>query len=311
MRQALASILFNELEHRHNLYIITGDTGFKVFDKLQTKFPENYLNSGLSEGAMTGMAAGMALQGKTVFTYGIAPFVTIRCMEQIKLDICYQNLPVIITGVGRGMIYGASGPTHHAFTDISCTASMPGLTVICPADPMELTQAVKELLNAPRPTYLRLGKTGEPQLHSMHAEFKIGEALCLSTPHDMEIAICATGNMVEKALKVKDILSVRGLAPAVYDFHTIKPIDKKTLLNISQRASLIVTMEEHNIFNGFGAIIASTISEFSKRPLIHKFGIPDAFPENCGSHEWMLKNIGLEPFLMAQIIEQKWTDLQK
>jgi transketolase len=311
MRQKLASTLLTELENNKNLYVITGDTGFKVFDVLQEKFPENYLNSGLSEGAMTGMAAGMALQGKTVFTYGIAPFVTLRCIEQIKLDICYQNLPVIITGVGRGVVYGASGPTHHAFTDISCTASMPGITVICPADPLETAHAVRELIENPSPTYLRLGKTGEPVLHSKHSEFRIGKALCLSKPHDMEIAIAATGNMVEKALKVKDILSVRGLAPAVYDFHTIKPVDTQCLQEISQKASLVVTMEEHNVFNGFGAIIASEMSGFEKRPVILKFGLPDSFPEKCGSHEWMLEKAGLDPFTMAMQIEKRFFEISQ
>jgi transketolase len=309
MRKNLAATITRLTEKNKNIYLVTGDTGFKVFDDFKEKFPHNYLNSGLCEAAMTGLAAGMAIQGKTVFTYGIAPFVTLRCLEQIKLDICYQNLPVIITGVGQGIIYGASGPTHHAITDISCMSAMPNITVICPADPIEAGQAGEALVKQQTPAYLRLGKTGEPNLYTTRPEFQIGKAVKMSIPPDTDIAICATGNMVERALIVKNILSVRGFTPSVYNFHTIKPMDNDCLLYISKTSKLIVTMEEHNIFNGFGAIIASKICEFNKNCEFLKIGIEDIFPENCGSYEWMTEKLALSPNIIAEKIELKYLNL--
>ena len=177
MRKAFVNKLTQLVNKNKDIYLLTGDLGFSVFDEFKNNFHDNYLNVGVSESNMIGMAAGLALAGKQVFVYSIIPFVTLRCLEQIRNDLCYQRLPVKIIGVGEGLSYGTAGATHHALEDIAIMSALPEMTVIAPGDPKEVECAVANSLELKGPCYIRLGKTGEPILHKKGFSFEIGKAI--------------------------------------------------------------------------------------------------------------------------------------
>ena len=175
MRKAFVNKLTELVSKNKNIYLLTGDLGFSVFDDFRNIFPENFVNMGLSEANMIGVASGMAMNGKYVFVYSIIPFITFRVLEQIRNDICLQNLPVKIIGVGEGLTYGTSGPTHHAIEDIGIMSSLPNMIVLSPGDPVEVEKLVEESINLKSPCYIRLGKNGEPAFNSPNTKIEIGK----------------------------------------------------------------------------------------------------------------------------------------
>jgi len=175
MRTAFIKTLTEIAEEDKDVFLLTGDLGFSVFEDFEKKFGERFINIGIDEQNMTGIAAGLALENKKVFTYSIIPFATMRCFEQIRNDICYQNLDVKIIGVGAGLSYGPAGMTHQAIEDISILRTLPNMTVICPGDPIETRKAVRQSMNLSGPCYIRLGKKGEPNLHDPNVNYQIGK----------------------------------------------------------------------------------------------------------------------------------------
>ena len=161
MRKAFVKVLNELCENNDKIILITGDLGFGVFDDFRNKFPKQFLNAGIAEANIVGMAAGLALSGYRVFTYSIAPFLVYRAFEQIRDDLCYQNLPVTIVGVGSGLSYGNAGPSHHATEDLALMVTLPNMTVVAPGDPLEVEEAVRKIANIPGPSYLRLNRSGD------------------------------------------------------------------------------------------------------------------------------------------------------
>ena len=189
MRIAFIKKVIELAEKNKNIYILTADTGFKVFEGFREKFPERYLNVGISEASMIGIAAGLALSNKIVFTYAITPFVTMRCFEQIRNDLCYQRLPVVLIGVGQGLTYAGAGATHHSIEDIAIMNCLPNMTIVCPGDPFEVSRAIEESVRlVDGPCYIRLGKTGEPGLYGTpFPEFRIGKGISVRKGSDIVI----------------------------------------------------------------------------------------------------------------------------
>ena len=294
MRIAFLNKLTELMEQDDSIYILVADTGFHVFDEFQNRFSDRYLNVGISEASMVGMASGLALSGKKVFTYGIVPFVTMRCFEQIRVDLCYPELPVTIVGVGGGLTYGPAGMTHHSIEDIAVMNCLPNMTVICPGDPIETQQAVEAVMLLEGPCYLRLGKTGEKVVHSQHQkDFAIGKGLRVRKGND--VAIIATGNMLPTAVDTCDILEADGVGPELVSMHTIKPIDKELIIELARRCRLIATVEEHSIIGGLGSVAAGVLTEeeLNTKVLLKKFAIGDEYARKAGSQDYLRRQYGL------------------
>ena len=294
MRIAFLNKLTELMEQDDSIYVLVADTGFHVFDEFQNRFSQRYLNAGISEASMIGMASGLALSGKKVFVYGIVPFVTMRCFEQIRVDLCYPELPVTIVGVGGGLTYGPAGMTHHSIEDIAVMNCLPNMTVICPGDPIETQQAVEAVMLLEGPCYLRLGKTGEKVVHNRRQKsFAIGKGLRVRKGND--VAIIATGNMLPTAVDTCDILEADGVGPELVSMHTIKPIDKELIIELARRCRLIATVEEHSIIGGLGSVVAGVLTEeeLNTKVLLKKFAIGDEYARKAGSQDYLRRQYGL------------------
>ena len=292
MRKAFAKKLTELVSGNKNIYLLTGDLGFSVFDEYKEKFPENFINMGVSEANMIGVAAGMAMRGKQVFVYSIIPFVTFRCLEQIRNDLCLQNLPVKIVGVGEGVSYGTAGPTHHAIEDIGIMSSLPNLTVISPGDPIEVEKVVEQSLNLTSPCYIRLGKSGEENLNSPEIDLKIGKGNIIKQGGD--IAIISTGNMLSTAVKVSNILKEENISPMVISLHTIKPLDENLLKAISKTIKHIFVLEEHISSCGLCSRISFFYSQENIKVNLTCIGLPDSFVYLVGKQDFLREIYGLD-----------------
>lgn len=281
--------------------LVTGDLGFMVLEGFRDTFPAQYLNAGVAEQNMIGVATGLALSGKRVFVYSIVPFVTCRCLEHIRNDVCYHNVPVCVVGVGGGYSYGNMGSTHHALEDIAVMRSLPNMTVICPGDPLETEAAVRAIVRHHGPCYLRLGKAGEPALHSSPFTLTIGKAIIMRSGTD--VVLIATGAMLEAAMDAALLLEVRGISAGLLSMPTVKPLDADAVA-LAARTGLIATVEEHSRIGGLGSAVAETLSE---RGILcpHKiFAAPDAFATTVGSQSSLRACAGLTAKHIALEIEK-------
>jgi transketolase len=266
-------------------------------DEFQSEYPERFLNVGISEAAMIGLAAGLALSGKQVFVYGIVPFVTLRCLEQIRVDLCYNNLPVRIIGIGGGVAYGPAGPTHHAVEDLAVMCALPNMTVICPGDSVEAGRAVTAAAALPGPAYLRLEKSSRPIHDARAAVFAIGRAIEVRAGRD--VGLVATGSMLEVAVAAADLLASRGLAPAVVSMHTLKPLDGDLLRALARRCHTLASIEEHSAVGGLGSRVADWLAA-ERQPLkLLKFALPDAYIPEGGSQAHLRRRFGLSADAIA------------
>jgi len=298
MRQAFLSALTELALADRSLMLLTGDTGFHVFDEFQKQFPGQYLNAGISEAAMIGMAAGLALSGKKVFVYGIAPFVTLRCLEQIRVDLCYQRLPVKIVGVGAGLTYGSSGSTHHTIEDIAVLNCLPAMTVLCPGDPHETTALTRAAMSLAGPCYLRIGKSGEPTVHPHPLPaLPIGQGITVRPGRD--VAIIATGNMLATAAETCQMLAGQGISAELVSMPTIKPLDRQLILDLANRFRLMVTVEEHNVIGGLGSAVAAVLATEALPVRLLMAGIPDQYADPAGSQEFLREAYHLTPPRLA------------
>ncbi|SHF72325.1 transketolase [Caldanaerobius fijiensis DSM 17918] len=301
MRTAFVNTLMNLMKKNDNIYLLTGDLGFSVFDKLKEQFPKNFLNVGISEANMIGIAAGLALCNKQVFVYSIIPFVTYRVLEQIRNDLCYQKLPVKIIGVGSGLSYGAAGVTHHSIEDIAIMSSLPEMTVLAPGDPVEVKLAVEQSINLEGPCYIRLGKNGEPVIHNeKNINFKIGKGIKLKEGND--ISVFVTGNMLETAVEVSKILENNNLSVEIISMHTIKPLDEDIIVESAKNKKLIVSIEEHIETGGLGSKIADVLLKNTIYKRFMKFALPDKFIHEVGSQKYLRQLYFLTPDKIASKI---------
>lgn len=274
------------------IHLVVGDLGFGVVETFSEHFPSRYLNAGVAEQNMTGIAAGMALCGKIVFTYSIANFPTLRCLEQVRNDVCYHQANVKIVAVGGGFAYGALGMTHHAVEDLAILRAIPELTVVAPGDPIEAAAATHAIAAHSGPCYLRLGRAGECVVHPAPIKFEIGKAIPLREGND--ITIISTGGMLATAVAVADALMVRGLETRVISMHTLKPLDTEAILSAIRETRALVTLEEHRIIGGLGSAVAEVLSE-SGEPAIpfKRLGIGISFTSEVGSQEFLRERHGL------------------
>jgi transketolase len=302
MRNAFADELTKLGNEDARVVMLSGDIGNRLFDKFKDKHPARFFNCGVAEANMMGVAAGMAMNGLRPVAYTITPFVTTRCLEQIRTDVCYHEAPVTIVSVGGGLAYSGLGPTHHACEDISFLRALPNMVVICPGDAHEVRAALRASMQQDRPVYIRMGKKGEPVVHAAPlADFAIGKAITIE--EGSEVCLLSTGNMLAEAVEAAHRLKEHGISTQVVSFHTVKPLDEDCLRNAFAKFRLVATLEEHSLIGGFGAAVSEWLadSETSAKKFL-RFGTPDAFFKKSGEQEYAREVLGLAAHQIAEKI---------
>lgn len=293
MRTAFIKTLTEIAEVDKNVMLLVGDLGFGVVVDFAERFPKQFLNVGVAEQNMAGVAAGLAMQGKTVFTYSIANFPTLRCLEQIRNDICYHNVNVTVVAVGGGLSYGSLGMSHHATEDIAIMRSLPNMTVVAPGDPLETRLAVSKLGQGIGPAYLRLGRAGEPNVHHDSFDFQIGKAVCVRSGNDA--TLISTGAMLATATEVADTLSSDGFSVRVLSMHSICPLDHEAIRCAADETGCLITVEEHSLVGGLGSAVAEILCGHSnKNWQLHRIGLPHEFSGIVGDQEYLKQKLGLD-----------------
>ena len=303
MRDAFTRALMREAAKDPKLTLVTGDLGFGVLKPFWETYPDQFVNAGIAEQNMTAMAAGMALEGKTVFTYSIGNFPTLRCIEQIRNDCAYHGANVNIVCVGGGFVYGSLGMSHHATEDLSTMRSLPDVAVFAPADKVEAAAVAKAVAAYPGTCYIRLGRGGEKVIREDIGEFKVGKAIpvCEGT----RVAIFSTGDIAGEVMKAKAILESQGITPTIYTFPTVKPIDADTVRACAASHELIVTCEEHSVVGGFGSAVAEVLAEISDSARLVRVGINDTYCAIVGDQNHLRRHYGLTGEKIAECIAKE------
>jgi len=294
MRTAFIQQLVEEARKDEKVFLLTGDLGFSVLEPFINEFPERYLNVGVAEQNMTGIAAGLAMDGWNVFTYSIANFPTLRCIEQIRYDVCYHNLNVKVVSVGAGYAYASLGASHHATEDIGMMRTIPNMIVASPGDPLEARIITTKFTEHNGPCYLRLGKAGEPLVHDKIDTLNIGDGLEVLKGKGTAVLTC--GAMLKYAA---DFIKANEQGFGLYSFPFIKPIDSALLKKIALEYNNIITIEEHQLSAGFGSVVLEAYNdlvqsgELESFPKVKRIGIPDKFISVAGSQEHLRGLAGL------------------
>ena len=300
MRNAFAEEMTKLASVDERVVVLSGDIGNKLFDKLKGVDENRFYNCGIAEANMMGVAAGMAMSGLRPFVYTITPFTTTRCFEQIRVDVCYHQAPVVIVGTGSGLSYSELGPTHHSLEDMAILRTLPGMRVIAPCDAAELRMVLHASLAQNSPTYIRIGKKGEPDIYNLPPELQIGKVNVLRPGRD--VALLCAGNMMSETFKVADSLNEINISAEIVSFHTIKPLDADYLREASRKFKLLVSIEEHGCIGGLGSAIAEwRMVNFEKITQL-SFGTPDVFAHEIGSQVYMREKYGLTATNIAATI---------
>lgn len=302
MRDTFVQTLIALAKKDSRIELVTGDLGFGVLKPFWEQCPNQFTNAGIAEQNMTALAAGMALEGKIVFTYSIGNFPTLRCLEQIRNDCAYHKANVKVVCVGGGFAYGSLGMSHHATEDIAILRALPDVAVVCPADLIEAQEAVKAIVDYPGTVYLRLGRGGEKRIHECVKDFRIGKAIKVRDGKD--IAILSTGAIFDEVRDSVSLLEYRGISPTVYTFPTVKPIDSEVIRELCSTHKLIITCEEHNLSGGFGSAVAEVMATTGAKSRLLTIGLADTYTHSVGSQKYLRKLNQLDAeSIMAKILK--------
>jgi len=286
VRNETIAVLTSYAAANPDVMLLTADLGYSVLEQYADQLPDQYCNVGVCEQAMVGIAAGLALSGKRVALYSIANFPTLRCLEQLRNDVCYHDLPVTVISVGGGLAYGPQGYTHHGLEDLGIMAMLPNMAVTCPADPHEAETLLPQLLERRGPAYLRLGRAGEPVLHDTATPITLGKAVTMRQGTD--VALLATGPILARANAAADILGERGISASVISFPSITPLDEEAISQLAASHRALLTIEEHSDQGGFGSRVADLLMASGTHIRFGKYGTTDALRGKVGSQNWML-----------------------
>ena len=301
MRNAFVQTLTELAQENPAVMLITGDLGFGVLSDFARCFPRQYLNIGVAEQNMTGVATGLALDGRIVFTYSIANFPTLRCLEQIRNDACYHDANVKIVSVGCGMSYGSLGTSHHATEDIAIIRALPNITVISPGDPWEARQATRAISRCSGPALLRLDKSAAAESFIPEEVFQLGKARRVREGQD--VTLIATGGILAEALAAADLLRSEAIHCRVLSMHTIKPLDTPELRAAALETGGIVTIEEHSVEGGLGGAVAENLLEAGAIPrFFFRVGLRGGFTSIVGSQQYLRKVYSLDAASIAAVV---------
>jgi len=283
------------------IVLITGDLGFGVLDEYRQKCPDQFINAGVAEQNMTSVAAGMALEGMIVFTYSIGNFPTLRCLEQIRNDVCYHDANVNIIAIGGGFSYGQLGMSHHATEDLSIMRALPNMKVYAPTDPWQAEFVVDELVTTPGPAYLRVDKSNAGLAQPRCGGFTSGVARVLRKGSD--ITIISTGGIVAECVEAARILERSGTSVQLIEMATVKPLDCDAVVSAVTASSLIVTVEEHSIVGGLGGAVAEVMAEIGGNTPLIRIGLPDVYSSIVGSQEFLRAAYGMDSSAIVERVE--------
>jgi len=281
------------------LYLITGDLGFGVLTSFAENYPSQFLNAGVAEQNMTGLAAGMALEGRIVFTYSIANFPTLRCLEQIRNDAAYHEANVKVVAIGAGFAYGSLGMSHHATEDLAIMRALP-ITVVSPGDLWEVEQATQALIETPGTCYFRLDKTHAGYTNKPGEVFRLGKARRIQEGAD--ITLMVTGGILADVIQAAELLRQDGVHCRVVSMHTLKPIDSEEILDAAANTGGILTIEEHTVDGGLGGAVAEVCLENQVVPKVfYRVGLRSGFSSVVGSQSYLKQYYSMD----VQTIVQK------
>jgi transketolase len=293
MRDAFAREMTDLAATRPELTLLSGDIGNRMFDRFKEVAPERFFNCGIAEANMMSLAAGMALSGLRPVIYTITPFTTTRCLEQIRVGVAYHQAPVVIVGTGSGLSYAELGPTHHSLEDLAILRTLPGMNVAAPADSAELVAQLREALTLSAPSYIRIGKKGEPILHRGASQLGIGKSNLLRDGNDL--LIVGVGPILGEALKAAEAVSADGCSVAVASLGGVKPLDSPFLEAMARRFPFWLSLEEHGIIGGLGSALLEWLSvRDGLNVRIKRLGVPDAFIHELGNQTYTRSRLGLD-----------------
>jgi transketolase len=303
MRNAFAAEITELAMHDPRIVLLSGDIGNRLFDRLKEQCPGRFFNCGVAEANMIGVAAGMGLCGLRPVAYTIAPFLTARCLEQIRLDICYQRVPVVLVATGAGLSYASLNATHHSCEDLAWLRVLPNMTVLCPGDPVEVRLALRAAMRHDGPVYVRIGKKGEPVVHEREPVFEIGRWIPLRPGGDVQIL--STGNVLPLAVAIADSLTQTGILCGAVSCPSVKPLDLSLLGKVFAESRLVVTLEEHSKLGGFGGAVAEWLSEqATPRAKLLRQGTEDRFLYEAAEQEHARHLYGLTTEAVSHAIQK-------
>lgn len=298
MRAAFSDTLVQLAKDDPTVLLLTGDHGYALFDDFRRECPNQYINAGIAEQNMVGMAAGLARTGFRPFVYGLSAFIPVRVVEQIKLDVAHDHLPVVFIGDGAGFVYSQLGTSHQSTEDIACTRAIPHLSIYSPADRHEVAACMKLAYQSHNTVYLRMGKSDRGDVHPAIPHFKVGQLVNIREGMQSELSFIATGSMVRSAQRIADAEFPQ---TEVWSAPFIKPIDIQQVVSICKKKQILVVFEEHSTLAGLGSVIAEIATQFAPIKIL-RIGTNDRFSHYCGTYEYLLKEHGLDDAAIAQKI---------
>ncbi len=294
MKEPFFSALCSLAERDPRIFFITGDLGFGAVEAFQDRYPKQFLNAGVAEQNMTGLAVGLALEGRIVFTYSIANFPILRCLEQIRNDAAYHAANVNVVSIGGGFSYGALGMSHHATEDLAIMRALPEVAVVAPGDNWEAEEATKAVAARPGVCYLRLDKSAAPASHAEGERFELGRARIVR--RGARVAFVTCGGVLGEVLQAANILEKTGITPTVVSLHTVKPVDAASLRELASKHEIIVTVEEHGLAGGLGSAVLEVLADANAMPgRFVRIGIDGlSYVSVVGSQEYLRRQCGLD-----------------
>ncbi len=292
MRNTFINKITEMAQENDNIMVVTADLGYSVLEEFRDLYPSRYFNVGISEQAMASIASGMALEGNVVITYSIGNFSTLRCIEQIRNDICYHNANVKIVSVGGGFSYGQLGMSHHATEDIAMMRVIPGMKVLVPSDPEEAVAAAEYAISTDGPCYIRLAKNREPKLYDK-IDYKLNKMYRLKSGSG-KIALISCGPILKNVISAAERLKTDNISLDVYSSPCISPLDTSSLKEIADSHDLILTVEEHSVTGGLGGAVAEAVSGYlGRKPILHRLGLQNCFASVVGDHDYLCEQYGI------------------
>lgn len=297
MRSVFSRALLEAAQADPRVLLLTGDHGYALFDEFRQTLPGQFINCGIAEQNMVGVAAGLAKTGFKPIVYGLSAFVPVRVLEQIKLDVCYENLAVVFIGDGAGLVYSSLGTSHQSTEDIALLRPLPGIEILSPCDEHEMQYAMTHALRFEAPVYLRMGKSDVGSVHRATPAVPIGDLVPVRSGVDSELVFLATGSMVKSALE----LAAQFGDHAVWSVPVIKPVNERQIIALARDARNIVVLEEHAMAGGLAGLVAETVGQAGgTRARVLSLGVQDRFSQKCGSYAYLLREHGLDQAALAE-----------
>jgi len=286
IRDAFFDRIYDFAKKDRDIVFLTADMGAWSLTNFKRDMPDQFINVGIAEQNMVSIAAGLALTGKKVYVFAIAPFVTQRCYEQIKVDLCVMDLPVTIIGAGPGLSYSGDGPSHYSVEDVAVMNVLPNIAIFNICDEISAQSAAEYSYQCASPVYIRVEKGTHPILYTDHLKLKDGAVLLKS---GTDLLMISTGIMSQQTVQLVEQLEGDGVDVAVLSLFCIKPINKDLFLEEIRKVKAVVTIEENKIIGGIGSIVATIMSDNELLKPLKRFGLSDSFSKKYGDREWMHK----------------------